>query len=92
MGSTKLTNALLIVVAALLVAILVKPQPVMPSVFDTLPESRRTSLRPDVAARLRATYLVQVVGTVDVQGTVEVDGTVSVDGTVDVGNLYEIAR
>lgn len=67
MASQMLTNALLIAIAALLVGILLKPQPTVPSVFDILPESRKVSLRPEAAARLRATHLVQVVGTVDVQ-------------------------
>lgn len=67
MGSQRLTNALLIAIAALLVALLLKPEPIVPSVFDILPESRKASLRPEAAARLRATHLVQVVGTVDVQ-------------------------
>lgn len=63
MGSTKLTNPLLIVVAGLLVAILLRPPFVAPSVFDTLPQSRKVGLTPDAAARLRATHFVQVVGT-----------------------------
>ena len=66
MGSLKVTNALLLAIAALLVLLLMK-QPAQLSVFDTLPERAKASLSPEAAARLRATQWVRVAGTVDVQ-------------------------
>lgn len=81
MGSAKLTNALLAVIAVLLCGLLLRPQPSLPSVYETLPAERKAALRPEVASRLKATYYVDVVGTVDVTGSVNVDNTVAVDVT-----------